>query len=581
VKRNIKYQPEAGKFSHRDAHGSPHTASESNKAINSTRIISARQLLLQLLFLLAIWTYLFTLHLDNDGLWFQGDAPRHAMTGFFWLDYLRDFTPDAKGYALSYYARYPAIDPVSRPPVFYLLEAAAFALLGPSPYVAKNLVLVFSLLSAVYLMAWLRHWISPSAGWAAGLLLLLPGMTTWSHATMLNIPATALGLGALYHARRWLDSPGALRPHFRMATLLALLGILTYYPAGVVVLVLISWMALERDWRLRAKGNLLLVAGISLVTLLPFVWLISHWAQIQLGWLLPSKSHLATLSTWMFYPLLMPQMVNLHLICLAGFGLFAGLAQRRWRREAIIVTSWIVVLYLAFSIMYAKDIRYALPVMVPLVILCAIGVLTISDCMVRRLRMPGPGGRKLTAILILVLLLSQTYLVGQHTVPSVSGYRELVAFLEQVAPAEPLFYEGYHDGIFTFYVRAGDDNFQRRVVLGSKLLYASAKVPGWQQQDFVNSPEDVIRVLREQGGARWLAIEIPVRGQRSAPVRSLHEALETSDFELVRSFSIDARSVERVDVYRLRLPVSDVKEVELPFPVLGPEVRYRTRPVTR
>jgi hypothetical protein len=581
VKKNIKDQPGARTSSHRDAHGSPHAGSEADRAINSARIISARQLLLQVLLLLAIWAYLFTLHLDNDGLWFQGDAPRHAVTGFFWLDYLRDFTPDAKGYALSYYARYPAIDPVSRPPVFYLLEAAAFALLGPSPYVAKNLVLAFSLLSAVYLMAWLRHWISPRAGWAAGLLLLLPGMTTWSHATMLNVPALALGLGAVYHARHWLEARSRRRPDFLVATLLTLLGILTYYPAGVVVIVIAFWMALQRDWRRPGHDKVLLVAGISLFTLLPFVWLTAHWAQVQLGWLLPSASHLAKLSTWTFYPLLMPQIVNLHIICLAGIGLFTGLAQKRWRREVIILTSWIAVLYLVFSILYAKDIRYALPVMVPLVILCAIGIHTASDWMKRRLRMPGPDGRKLTTTLILVLLLSQAYLVGQHTVPSVSGYRELVAFLEQAAPAEPLFYEGHHDGIFTFYVRAGDENFQRRVVLGSKLLYASAKVPGWQQQNFVNSPEDVIRVLREQGGARWLAVEIPARGQQSAPVRALHEALGTSDFELVRSFPIDARSVKRVDVYRLRLPVSDVKEVELPFPVLGTDVRYRTRPVTR
>ena len=579
--KNIRDKPGARLSSHRDVLGKRHGDSAAQRAMNWARNIASRQLLLQVLVLLAIWTYLFTLHLDNDGLWFQGDSPRHAVTGFFWLDYLRDFTTDAKGYALSYYARYPAIDPASRPPVFYLLEAAAFALLGPSPYAAKTVVLIFSLLSALYLMAWLRHSISSEAGWAAGLLLLLPGMMTWSHAIMLNVPALAFGLGALYHARRWLETHDGRRPDFLAATLLTMLGILTYYTAGIVVIIIASWMVLQRDWRRPVNDKVLLVAGISIFTLLPFVWLIAHWAQIQLGWLLPSASHLATLSTWTFYPLHMPQIVDMHLIFLAGLGLLTGLAQRRWRREAIILTSWIAILYVVFSIIYAKDIRYALPVMAPLVMLCAIGVNSVSEWLKRRLHMSGPAGRQLTTMVILVILLSQAYLIRQHTVPSVSGYRELVAFLEQAAPTEPLFYEGYHDGIFTFYVRAGDDDFQRRVVLGSKLLYASAKVPGWRQQDFVNSPEDVVRVLRDQGGARWLAVEVPARGQQSAPVRALYEALGTSDFELVRSFSIDASSVERVDVYRFRLPVREVKEVELPFPVLGPDVRYRTRPVTR
>ena len=68
---------------------------------------------------------MWSLQLDNDGLWFQGDSPRHAINGFFWIDFLREVTLEAKDYALSYYARYPAIDPASRPPVFYLLEGNA------------------------------------------------------------------------------------------------------------------------------------------------------------------------------------------------------------------------------------------------------------------------------------------------------------------------------------------------------------------------------------------------------------------------------------------------------------------------
>ena len=82
----------------------------------------------QLVTLFLVWLYLWSLQLDNDGLWSRGDSPRHAMNGFFWIDYLRDFTIHAKSYALSYYARFPAIDPASRPPLFYLLEGIAFAL---------------------------------------------------------------------------------------------------------------------------------------------------------------------------------------------------------------------------------------------------------------------------------------------------------------------------------------------------------------------------------------------------------------------------------------------------------------------
>jgi hypothetical protein len=189
----------------------------------------------QLVSLFVVWIYLWCLQLDNDGLWYQGDSPRHAMNGFFWLDYLRDFTLDAKSYALSYYARFPAIDPAACPPLFYLLEGMAFALLGPSPYVAKGLVLCFALVAAVYVWAWLRRWLSEEAVWAAGLFLLLAGISRWSHAIMLNIPALTLSIAALYHTRRWLDTPNASLRNFWLVPILLLFVVLTYYTAGIVV----------------------------------------------------------------------------------------------------------------------------------------------------------------------------------------------------------------------------------------------------------------------------------------------------------------------------------------------------------
>jgi hypothetical protein len=230
--------------------------------------------------------------------------------------------------------------------------------------------------------------------------------------------------------------------------------------------------------------------------------------------------------------------------------------------------------------LFAKDTRYALPAMIPLLGLCTICVITVSRWLSRRLRLQRANGRKMTSIVFLVLLVYQAYLATQQPVPSVNGYRELVSFLQRVAPNESLFYDGYHDGIFTFYVRAGDEKFQRRVVLGSKLLYASAIVPGWRQQDFVASPEEVTRMLQERGGCRWLAIEISRKDHNVLPMRYLREAVNTSAFELVKSFPIDAPMIERVDVYRFKLPVAEVREVELPFPRLGPGVKFRVRPIS-
>jgi hypothetical protein len=120
----------------------------------------------QTVLVIAAWAYLCGLFWDNDGLWFQGDAPRHAINGIFWKDFLLSGSIDPRAYALSYYARYPAICPTLYPPGFYLLEALMFGLFGPSPYVGKGLVLCFALMAGLYTLAWLRRWLSPAAGGA-------------------------------------------------------------------------------------------------------------------------------------------------------------------------------------------------------------------------------------------------------------------------------------------------------------------------------------------------------------------------------------------------------------------------------
>src|SRR5579859_3068593 len=153
------------------------------------------------------WCYLVVSHWDNNGLWWQGDSPTHALNGLFWWDFLSRLPVSPVNFALSYYARYPAISPIAYPPAFYLVEGACYRIFGASPFVAKGLVLAFALFGCFYLMAWLRRWISHMAGWAALLLLLQPAIIIWSTAVMLNVPGAVLGVAALYHWRRWLENP--------------------------------------------------------------------------------------------------------------------------------------------------------------------------------------------------------------------------------------------------------------------------------------------------------------------------------------------------------------------------------------
>src|SRR5258706_9749907 len=96
------------------------------------------------------------LNRQSDGLWFQGDAPRHAVNGLFWWDLLTALPRHPVGFAISYYAGYPVIAPATYPPLFYIVEGLAFAAFGPSPYVAKAVVVTFACIAGLYTMAWAR-----------------------------------------------------------------------------------------------------------------------------------------------------------------------------------------------------------------------------------------------------------------------------------------------------------------------------------------------------------------------------------------------------------------------------------------
>ncbi len=319
--------------------------------------------------------------------------------------------------------------------------------------------------------------------------------------------------------------------------------------------------------------------GLAILVLIPFAWLIVRWAPTPLGWIIPQAVNLGTLSNWTFYFAELKYICDPHLLALAALGAVTGVWSARRRRETLMLISWIVVMYVVLSLLHAKDLRYALLVSVPFVGLAAIAILCLCEWLYNRTPRLRTAGSGMTVGVFVALLAVQVYLAANYRVLSVRGYREVTSFLAGVAPEEPVFYDGFYDGIFTFYVRAGDPQFRRRVVLGHKLLYTYAMFPGWRQQDFAKSPEEVIDILRRRGGARWLVIEIGKETDALGPMRDLRQAVKTPAFELVRSFPIAAYQTERVDVYRLKLPVAEVDEVELPFPVLGQDVKYRVRPI--
>jgi Dolichyl-phosphate-mannose-protein mannosyltransferase len=528
----------------------------------------SRGLARQAAWLLAVWAFICALHRDNDGLWFQGDSPRHALNGVFWKDFLGHPSTDPVGFALDYYARYPAINPTSYPPAFYLLEAAAFAIVGPSAWAAKGLVLLFALMAAAYATLWLRRYIAPEAGDFGAVLLLMPAVAELSHAVMLNVPALALTTAALYHARRWLDEPESRQLY--AAAALGVLAILCYVPSAILVFVALAWLPMLGRSSVLAARRTLVVAMLCALGLLPWMMVILRWSAAHVQMTTPSPRSLTASSTWAYYPRSLVPTFGAAEVAVATVGAVVGLAGRRWRRETAVLLAWIAVTGLVLIYLRAKDPRYLLPMAVPMLGLGAI--LPVSTA-----GRAGRASRWTVPALAVALITAMGYQAWRSPIPVVHNVTEIVAFLDRVAPGEPLFYDGPHDGVFTFYVRAADADRRRRVVRGDKLLYLEPLNRSMKRREFVVSRAEVIEALRGKSGCRWLAIEEAGGAEQPRVARLLREAVRGHEFRLIRSFPIGGAGGSRVDIYQVLIPVDRDPLMSIPLPMAGEDFRYEVR----
>jgi hypothetical protein len=513
------------------------------------------------------------LHAQNDGLWFQGDAPRHAMNGFFWWDLIRAMPTDPVMFAVRYFARYPVISPATYPPLFYVLEGFAFSGFGPTPFVGKLLVLLYAGLAGLYTMSWARRWIGPVAGWAGAFLPFIPGIVLWSNAIMLNVPATALGLACLYHFRRWLEAVD--KKHLVLALVSFTALVLTYYQGASVLCVATAWMVLLRRHSRIRSIRLAQLVTISAVAILPLA-LAAYLAPVQIARHLPVVASLGRVRTWTFYWKVLPDLVGPPALALGLIGLGYGLLVPRWRTEAAFAASWIAAVILAFTLLPAKDPRYILLVAPAFVLAAAIGLASVFGQLAAIRPQPQ------AAILVVALALGSWSAARVH-VPRASGFREVADYLRVHAPTDAVLYDGIHDGLFGFYVRSFDPQFARRVVRADKLLYEYGPSATFRRVETsrVSTTDDVLSVVRAQSGCRWVAVEIGQSSERLASQQLLRQTVERPEFELVRSFPVTADAVHRVDLYRILAPVAPVESVDLVFPAFSTRTFERVVPITR
>ena len=508
---------------------------------------------LQLALLFGCWVYVIALHFSNDGMWFQGDSPRHALNGVFFRDLIREGLSDPVQFTKSYYARYPAITPSRYPPLFYLMEAAAVEVFGVSSRVEKGIAQTMGLITGIYLLVALRRWISPTAGIAAGLLFLTPGMFTWTNAVMLNTPALCCAVASVFHIRLGLElaetagsnttaNPAASK-QIALGMILAILSILFHPTIGYILLIGPAWIILSkkyylfRDWRVISIGTLV---ATGLLGLLAVVMVVSPEQLNQADY---KFDRLISIPSLTFYFRTLPKLTEWWAICFGGLGLLCGLAYRGFRADIARVLVAFLIAFATLAPIWAKDPRYIL-LACPTAIWLAAYYIHATATFLR-----SKWNATNSELAILVGLASLFGFAGLMTwnksLPKVNSIEQVVEFVEQIAPDEPIIYDGRFDGTFGYYLRVRDPKFQRQMVLAKSLLLpvnplAPTKKP-------IAAAD-----LLSQSGCRWLVLETPKSRTPKSLERILQQTVELPGFELVKSFKLPIKDIEKVDVYRIR-----------------------------
>lgn len=508
------------------------------------------------------------LHWSNDGLFFQGDAPRHAMNGVFWGDLLREGLSDPIGYTKSYYARYPAITPTRYPPIFYILEAAAFELLGTSSYVAKGVVQAFGLAMGVYLLVAMRRWISPSSGGIAGLLFLMPGMLTWSNAVMLNVPAATLSMIGLYYVRCGIDaqSRAVAGKYFCLAELFFVLGFATHPTVGYAALIMLAWIVIHGKLHAFRQIPLLLVT-VFLLTLMA-IGLFCMWffgaAQFSQASIVAGK--LSRLSRWSFYVAAIPGLV-------AWWGVIGGVLCAivagtcpKLRLEVKLLGIAFLIGYIVLTPVWALDARYALLVCPAIIYVLGLGFTRLDVLLAgcdRFLKAPSMSLLGFCGLGV-GYIVSDSQMALRNTAPLES----VAKYVESIAQEEAVLYDGRFDGVFIWYMRTRDPEFRRQVVLARQLISSEFD-------------KNQMRKALLETGCRWLVLEKTAHPIQTSREKNLQRLVQSGGFELVESFELLPKSIERLDVYRMTSHVgqqdtsgSSGVEIEMQGDRVSPVMRH-------
>ncbi|MBW8875097.1 MAG: glycosyltransferase family 39 protein [Acidobacteria bacterium] len=492
---------------------------------------------------------------------YNNDETRHVMTGVFVHDLLVDHPfSRLRDYTVDYYLQYPALGLIVWPPLFYGFEGVLMLVLGTSFAVTKALAGLFSALACVYLFLLVRRTHGEVAAAVVTLLFgLSPLVFLLSHHVMLEMPALAFALAAIYHFVRYLDDlDGGKRLDVFIAAAAAAGFALTRYDAFVLVLFfLLSLLALRRFDVLRRR-EVWLAALLALAIVLPvYVPMLAQFGRTHVLVTVEGGAHpapgLGLFGALAFYPRALPGQIGWLTLVPALAGLLSALRPARrqacWPYLTLAAATW-----LAFTPLAERMPRHTIYWVPAFALFAWEGI----DWIASRLKLP-QGRAVLASIVASIVIGGAFWLAATSRMLYVRGYEEAARYVVANTRASRYsFVDGFLNGDFIYQVRRHDPRRRLWVLRGDKLLYGVINDPSGGYEEFAGGENQILAALFRYD-PEYLVVEEPQVLFKIPMAERLRQTLaeHPERFERVKSLPIESnvpafRGV-RLDVYRSRL----------------------------
>ena len=460
---------------------------------------------------------------------FDEDESRNAVTGLYVADFLSDLPlKHPIDYTYRYYAQYPALGIVHWPPFFHFVEGLMFLIAGRSVEVARLTTLCFLLVGMYFWFKLVRDLSNArAAAFATVLLALLPSMFLFERTAMLEVPSLALCLVASYYWVRYLRT-GQNRFIYIFACAVAM-ALLTkthaVYLAGFSILTVIAGQRWKLVWRRSTLWAFLLCA----LLVVPYYALALrvHGGSLEQH-VIQHRAY-----TWddlIFYWRALPALAGWPLVALSGVGLAVFASVKR--RQGHFMLLWIVAVYLAFTFLRARELRYSFYWLPPFAFFASWPLMV---------EFPKRWSRILAGAACMLVLGSYAYTAwGDTRYPYLSGYSDAARWLASTSRGPQIvLYDGPDNGNFIFYVRKNDP--QRRFVILRKALYVTRLVAFFGQKELAHTPEQVKQTIAEYG-IRYVVVSDNPAAIWFPVQETLRQVLREPQFRLVAQFPIESRA---------------------------------------